>query len=83
MIDVENILIGMPQIINLSSILSVVVTGNIELSYFLIYNLTLGNGLNALIKYILQKTQILPKKLDNDHLVVVVKKLVDYVEDVG
>ena len=38
MIDVENILIGMPQIINLSSILSVIVTGNIELSYFLIYN---------------------------------------------
>jgi len=63
MIGIENILIGMPQIINLTSILSIIITGNIDLSYFLIYNLTFGNGLNALIKYILQKTQILPKKI--------------------
>lgn len=63
MIDIENILIGMPQIINITSILSIIVTGNIDLSYFLIYNLIFGNGLNALIKYILQKTQILPKKI--------------------
>ena len=55
MINVENILIGMPQIINITSILSILITGNIDLSYFLIYNLIFGNGLNALIKYILQK----------------------------
>ena len=63
MIDIENILIGMPQIINITSLLSIIVTGNIDLSYFLIYNLIFGNGLNALIKYILQRTQILPKKI--------------------
>jgi len=34
MIDVENILIGMPQTINITSILSIMITGNIELSYF-------------------------------------------------
>jgi len=63
MIDIENILIGMPQIINITSILSIIISGNIELSYFFIYNLTFGNGLNAVIKYILQNTQILPKKI--------------------
>ena len=61
--NVENTLINMPRIIYICSFLSIIITGNIEFSYFFIFTLLFSTGLNKLIKNLFKITQILPKKI--------------------